>query len=276
MSAAPHRVHARFWLIDASDSLLVQSHRNPDGTGLGHFRADGRPVVEKEAVAAYEDSRFAGEAAHVESATFVAHVRHASTGGIAVRNSHPFTMDGRIFAHNGAIAELERLEGELGDAIRLVKGDTDSERIFALITTRIAAAGGDVAAGLAGAVGWIARHLPVYALNVVLATPTDLWALRYPETHDLFVLDRSAGGVHGGRPLHMTSPRLGIHSDHLAGRPAVVVASERLDEHPGWRLLRSGELLHAGPGPRVESRVILAEPPAHPIGVTYLQPPAGD
>ncbi len=273
MSAAPHRVHARFWLIDASDSLVVQSHRNPDGTGLGHFTAAGRPVVEKEAVAAFEDSRFAGEAAHVVSTTFVAHVRHASTGTVAVRNSHPFAMDGRIFAHNGAIAGLDRLEAELGDGLRLVQGDTDSERIFALITQRISRAGGDVPTGLADAVGWVARNLPVYALNLVLVTPTDLWALRYPETHELYVLERAAGGAHGCRPLHMTSSTLGVHSDHLTEQPAVIVASERLDEHPGWRLLDPGELVHVGPGPNLESSVILREPPAHPIGVSYLTPP---
>ena len=273
MSAAPHRVHARFWLVDASDSLVVQSRANPDGTGLGHFDRNGHAVVEKEAVAAFEDSRFAGEAAHVESTTFIAHVRHASTGAVAVRNSHPFAMDGRIFAHNGAIAGLDRLEAELGDAISLVQGDTDSERIFALITRRIERAGGDVAAGIVDAAGWIARNLPVYALNLVLATPTDLWALRYPETHELFVLERPPGGTHGGRPLHLRSETLGVHSEHLAERPSVVVASEPLDEHPDWRLLAPGELVHVAPGPAVDTSIVLPDPPAHPIGVSYLTTP---
>jgi len=37
-----------------------------------------------------------------------------------------------------------------------------------------------VTAGLTTAVSWIGARLPVYALNLVLITPTGLWALRYP------------------------------------------------------------------------------------------------
>ena len=46
-------------------------------------------------------------------------------------------MDGRLFAHNGVVKGLPELEAELGDAISLVHGQTDSERYFALITREI-------------------------------------------------------------------------------------------------------------------------------------------
>src|SRR5712691_11074509 len=104
--AAPHRVHARFWLLQASDSMVEQSHRNADGTGLAYFDPDGAPVVDKEPVAAYEDSAFAREVKHVSATTFIVHVRLASTGGLARENTHPFAIDGRIMAHNGAIGDL--------------------------------------------------------------------------------------------------------------------------------------------------------------------------
>ncbi len=35
LSAAPRRVTATFWLLDAPDSLAAQSRREPDGVGLG-------------------------------------------------------------------------------------------------------------------------------------------------------------------------------------------------------------------------------------------------
>ena len=38
--AAP--LAATFWLIDAPDSLAAQSHRNPDGAGIGVFDAEGQ------------------------------------------------------------------------------------------------------------------------------------------------------------------------------------------------------------------------------------------
>jgi glutamine amidotransferase len=55
----------------------------------------------------------------------------------------------------------------------LVHGDTDSERVFALISA-YARRGGDVGQAIVDAVGWIAANLPVYALNLILTTATDL------------------------------------------------------------------------------------------------------
>jgi len=72
----------------------------------------------------------------------------------------------------------------------LVAGDTDSERFFALITLEIERHDGDVAAGIAAAASWAARELVVFALNVILITRDELWALRYPDTQGLYVLER--------------------------------------------------------------------------------------
>ncbi len=82
-----------------------------------------------------------------ESATFVAHVRYATTGANNLADTHPFEQRGRLFAHNGVIEDLPKLEAELGDYRDLVQGDTDSERYFALITRHIDENDGDVAAG---------------------------------------------------------------------------------------------------------------------------------
>ncbi|QKW30182.1 class II glutamine amidotransferase [Streptomyces seoulensis] len=276
LSSAPRRTRATFWLLDAPDSLSRQSHREPDGTGLGRFTADGVPRVDKAPIAAYEDRAFAQEARQVESATFVAHVRYASTGGLDPRNTHPFEQDGRLFAHNGVVEGLDRLDDHLGADRSLVRGDTDSERFFALITRETRERGGDVGAGIEAAAGWIAANLPVYALNLVLVTPDDLWALRYPDTHELYVLDRRAGGLHGDRHLDHSGRhgRMRVHSESLAGQPAVVVASERMDDNPMWRLLEAGELLHVAPGPAATGRVVLPDPPAHRLTLDDLRPDA--
>ena len=87
-----------------------------------------------------------------------------------------------------------------------------------------------MAAGLTAAIGWISAHLPVYALNLVLITATDLWALRYPATHELYVLDRPAGGARaaGRQALDVASPRIHARSPHLA-RPAVSDHRQRAD-----------------------------------------------
>jgi predicted glutamine amidotransferase len=275
LSAAPRRVAATFWLLDAPDSLAVQSRREPDGVGLGAFDEQGRPVVHKRPVAAYEDREFAREARELRSATFVAHIRFASTGGLLPQNTHPFEQDGRLFAHNGVIEDLPRLERELGEAMSLVQGDTDSERFFALVTKR-AREGATVGEALIGAAEWVARNLPLYALNAILVTPTDLWALRYPQTHELWVLQRRGGGTHGGRHLEQASAAgtMRVRSGELAAAPAVVVASERMDENPDWRRLSPGELLHVGGDLAVESEIVLHEPPAHLLTLSDLSPRA--
>ena len=139
-------VRATFWLLDAPDSLDVQSHRNADGSGIGCFDPAGAPVLDKQPEPAFSDEEFTHAARQAESASFVAHVRWASTGGRTVQNTHPFAMRGRIMAHNGGCGELPRLAEQLGRYASLVLGDTDSERYFALITQQTEAHGGDVAA----------------------------------------------------------------------------------------------------------------------------------
>jgi predicted glutamine amidotransferase len=253
-------VQATFWLLDAPDSLEAQSHRNADGSGIGFFDSGGAPVLDKQPEPAFRDTEFIREALRAESATFVAHVRWASTGGRTVQNTHPFTMDDRIMAHNGGFGELPRLEKQLGSYASLVLGDTDSERYFALITQQTDAHGGDVGAGITAAASWIAMHLPVSSLNTVVTAPGELWALRYPAAHALHILERSAGPE-----LHVRSATSSMHAPALKDTPSAVVASEELDGESGWRMLTPGELVHVGPDLSVRSEVVLTQPPARPV-----------
>ena len=248
-------VRATFWLLDAPDSLEVQSHRNADGSGIGFFDPAGTPVLDKQPEPAFSDEEFVREARQAESATFVAHVRWATAGGRTVQNTHPFAMRGRIMAHNGGFGELPRLEEQLGSYNSLVLGDTDSERYFALITKQTQAHGGDVGAGITAAASWIAAHLPVSSLNAIVAAPGELWALRYPAQHALHILERPAGAG-----LHVRSATSSVHAPAMA--PSVVVASEELDGESGWRMLDPGELVHVGPDLSVHSAVVLTQPPA--------------
>src|SRR5205085_8762527 len=126
----------------------------------------------KEPIAAWQDADFATEAHELTGTTFVAHVRYATTGSLDVRNTHPFLQDGRIFAHNGVLEGLDVIDERLrelgtGD---LVLGQTDSERVFALITGAVRTQNGDVTAGLVDAMRWVAANVPIYAVNMLLST----------------------------------------------------------------------------------------------------------
>ena len=271
LNAGREPVSASFWLVDAPDSLEVQSHRNVDGSGIGFFDAAGSPVVDKQPEPAFSDDEFRREAKRARSVTFVAHVRYATAGSRTMANTHPFTMHGRIMAHNGGFGELDRLEEQLGSYRDLVQGDTDSERYFALITQQIDVHRGDVAAGIAAAARWIGARLPVSSLNTIVATAGELWALRYPGQHALHILERPAGRssppgpgspAGTGAGLHARSTTSSVHAPALDAVPSVIVASEELDGETGWRMLASGELAHVRADLAVESAVVITEPPA--------------
>jgi predicted glutamine amidotransferase len=272
LHAGATAVAATFWLLDAADSLSAQSRRNPDGAGIGVFGADGTPTVEKQPMAAWQDTQFAAAANRLRGTTFVAHVRHASIGANVMADTHPFLQDGRLFAHNGIVQGLSELDRRLAelDAVRMVHGDTDSERIFALITVETSRHGGDVGAGLAAAISWVSENLPIYALNLVMSTATDLWALRYPATHELYLLQRPAGGTGTNRDLDARSDLVHVRSAHLARQESVLVASERMDDDPGWRLLEPGELLHVNADLGVDTSRPFASTPHHLLRVSQL------
>jgi predicted glutamine amidotransferase len=258
-------VTATFWLLEAPDNLVEQSKRNPDGTGLGVFDPDGRPVVYKEPVAAWQDRQFATEAHQLTGTTFIAHVRYSSSAALETRNTHPFLQDDRIFAHNGVVTGLDVVDERLhelgvGD---LVRGDTDSERIFALITA-CTRRGGDVGAGIVDAVGWLAETVPIFAVNMLLSTATDMWALRYPETHELYLLDRRKV-LAPDQLFELSTDRIHARSRHLMALPKVIFASEPMDDDPRWQLMEPGELAHVDAHLQIDRRIALPDSPKHQL-----------
>jgi len=265
LHAGTNVVTATFWLLDAPDNLEAQSRRNPDGTGLGVFDGQGHPQVRKQPIAAWRDADFATEAHDMTGTTFIAHVRYATTGSHEAVNTHPFLQDDRILAHNGVVEGLDLLDErlrEIGTA-DLVLGQTDSERVFALITGSIRARGGEVTAGLVDAMRWLAANVPIFAVNVVLSTATDMWALRYPEAHELYVSDRRE--TTPDSQFHLRTKRIRAVSEHLRVRPSVVFASEPMDDAERWRLIDPGELIHVDAGLQIRRELVLPDPPRHQL-----------
>jgi glutamine amidotransferase len=265
MSGGTREVQATFWLLDAPTSLLLQSESQPDGVGLGTFAADGSPSVYHKPVAANRSETFIAGAHEVRSRTFLAHIRHATAGEPRLENTHPFEQHGRLFAHNGVLGDLPRLRRRLGRYTELVHGTTDSELYFSLITKRIDDRGGDVSAGITAAAREIAADFPLYSLNMLITTATDLWALRYPDTNELWILERSIGGFDPGEMFDERSASgiMRVHSGELSILPATVIASERMDASPSWRLLESGELVHVDSRLGVTTTIAVPDSPAN-------------
>ena len=72
---------ATFWLLDAPDSLQVQSHATTAGQAWATSARRANIVLDKQPEPAFSDQDFLRAARQAESSAFVAHVRWATTGG---------------------------------------------------------------------------------------------------------------------------------------------------------------------------------------------------
>ena len=265
LHAGERDVGAEFWLLDAPTSIARQSERNADGYGLAALTARRGMILIRNPVRASEDPAYRQVARRLDASEILVHLRYASTGDVSLVNTHPFSQDGRLFAHNGVVGDLARIEARLGSNRAMVMGDTDSERFFALITLAIREAGGDVRAGITAAVREVAAEFELYSLNFVLGELGHIWAFRYPEHNPLLLHRRRRGGASGVDPLDEADAagRLRLHSDDGAAAPLVVIASERISDEPGWEEIQPGELVHVGPDLEVDRETIISVPPAH-------------
>jgi glutamine amidotransferase len=259
LHAGSHDVEADFWLLEAPTSLATQSEVNADGFGIATLSTEAALMLIRNPVQAGSDRVYRAVARHAEACQFLVHLRYASTGVVSLPNTHPFFQDGRAFAHNGVVGDLDRLERRLGEHLAMVSGETDSERLFALITLCIRQAGGDVRAGIAAAVRELAADYELYSINFVLGEVGHLWAFRYPQHNPLLFLEH-AGGPLVERDAHGT---LSVRANPRGDEKMVVIASEPMDADPGWQDVAVGELIHIGPDLGLDRQTPLAEPPRH-------------
>ena len=237
---ASEPVDARFWLLSASDSLLHQSYRNPDGTGLAHY-VGRRPVVEKHPIAAHRDREFATEARRIRSHLFVAHVRHATQGEPRPENTQPFAHDSFVFAHNGNIEGLEDLPVAMGP----FDGAIDSERYSALLRHHIGQAPNTLT-GIWETLSRVIENCTYTSLNFLLADGDFLYAFRFPGMEGLYVRRLEAEEDFRGQSSYGTR----TESSHL--HEAILFASEEVDSAPSWRELKPGALAIAHRDLRLE------------------------
>jgi len=130
-------------LVEADNAILHQSNVHPDGWGVAYYVA-GSPHLIKSVATAVEDRLFQKVSGIVASETVVAHLRKATVGELCITNAHPFQYGRWIFAHNGNIEGFEhhrqRFLAEISPKIsRYILGNTDSEVLFYLLLTKLAA-----------------------------------------------------------------------------------------------------------------------------------------
>ena len=145
-------------LYQPKNSLINQSINakeleeplNGDGFGIGWYVSDAgyQPVTFVSVYPAWNNRNLKNLAPKIKTECLVAHVRAASVGDVSESNCHPFQYKNFLMMHNGGIENFGRikrkLRSELTDELyNWIKGQTDSEHIFAYLLHEINRSGPD-------------------------------------------------------------------------------------------------------------------------------------
>jgi glutamine amidotransferase len=143
------------FVLDPPHSIFKQSYEaeemlsgrmNADGFGIGWYnpRLDETPALYRSTAAIWNDPNLPKMMNKISSEVILAHVRGASDGmPVTMPNTHPFVFRNFIFMHNGAIDEFRKLifpeiVNEINPSLwDHIKGNTDSEHLFALWLSRL-------------------------------------------------------------------------------------------------------------------------------------------
>lgn len=183
---------------------------------------------------ASDDPSFEEAVSAARGLLLVAHVRKGTVGCISQDNTHPFRRDPWIFAHNGTIDRIGDLRATMDDASRAaVRGETDSEVLFAFLLARLASHPGTQGSRL--------------VTDMVLArTVEELSSFPSLGSTTFLLSDGAALYAHRhGRPLFLLERRVYSRID------AILVASEQVTPDEPWTSISEGTLLTVWRRPRL-------------------------
>jgi predicted glutamine amidotransferase len=250
-------------LNEAPRSLASLSHAHPDGWGIAVHSAahDAAWTLQKGVERASDCPRFQELAGRSRGRTLIAHVRQKTVGSTRIENTHPFTRDGWVFAHNGTITDDGYLRSRCSkERLSEVNGDTDSELFFAHVLTHFDEHGllrldderaKDEATTLLRTMTSAMRAHGVGAFNFLLSDGQTSFAHRFGRS--LFVLERGPG--HPVKKSRHVTERTSVVTRWSPSRRAVFLASERITEEP-WREVPEGSLLRVDREPAPHLRVV--------------------
>ncbi len=146
-------------VVEPEYSMIRQSrfsrYRNPavngDGLGVGWYAPQfgPEPGLYRSVIPAWSDDNFTRLSKKISSGCFFAHIRDASDGmPVNQLNCHPFQIGNYLWMHNGKVSKFLKIKRALlnilSDEFYLgIRGNTDSEHIFALFLHLYAQAQGE-------------------------------------------------------------------------------------------------------------------------------------
>lgn len=222
-------------LLDPPHSLRHQSYAPADMRGGGTINVDGfgaawypagarEPVRYRSEKPIWSDTGFAALAGATAAPAVLAAVRSATVGmPVTVGAAAPFVDGPFAFSHNGRVPgwpdAVAGLAAELPVTdLMTLDAPTDAALLWALVRHRLRA-GKEPGETLADVVTAVAAAAPGSRLNLLLTDGAGIWATTWYHALSVRVLP-----------------------------DAVVVASEPLDELPGWTEVPDRHLVVARPG----------------------------
>ena len=242
-------------------------HEGPHRDGWGVAFYEGRDaLLLREPLAASESELVHFTERHgPPSELVISHIRLATHGERALRNTQPFARElgghTHVFAHNGELDGIARHRGLAPGRFHPI-GDTDSEQAFCMLLDRLATLwdeAGDRLPSLEGRLDVLAAFAaelrPMGPANFLYADGDTLFvhAHRRTELNDdtvlpgLFVLERTCRE----EMPHLSGSGVALATVHQA---LTLAASVPLTDEP-WRPLARGEVLAIAEGRILESRL---------------------
>ncbi len=118
----------------------IEEPLNGDGFGVGWYvpEVNYEPITFVSVNPAWSNRNLRNLAPKIKTDCMLAHVRAASVGDVSESNCHPFQYKNILMAHNGGVEEFGKIKRHIREPLtdelyNWIKGQTDSEHIFALL-----------------------------------------------------------------------------------------------------------------------------------------------
>jgi len=265
-------------LYQPKNSLINQSINakeleeplNGDGFGIGWYVADVNyePVTFVSINPAWSNRNLRNLAPKIRTECFIAHVRAASVGEVSESNCHPFQYKNLLMMHNGGVEDFSLIKRQIREPLsdefyNWIKGQTDSEHIFALLLHYLFKETSEVTPEsvihafertfehLNRLMKQFGIHEAAY-LNMVVTNGLFVVGTRYvsdPKENALTL-------YHSEATHYAVENGVSQMTDSADGARAVLVVSEKLSDEKGWTLVPSNHFVIVDQALKVETRPI--------------------
>jgi len=265
-------------LYQPKNSLINQSINakeleeplNGDGFGIGWYVADVNyePVTFVSINPAWSNRNLRNLAPKIRTECFIAHVRAASVGEVSESNCHPFQYKNLLMMHNGGVEDFSLIKRQIREPLsdefyNWIKGQTDSEHIFALLLHYLFKETSEVTPEsvihafertfehLNRLMKQFGIHEAAY-LNMVITNGLFVVGTRYvsdPKENALTL-------YHSEATHYAVENGVSQMTDSADGARAVLVVSEKLSDEKDWTLVPSNHFVIVDQALKVETRPI--------------------